>query len=113
MRVVMWILRLSLFAKKKSGFSLKKVISHPCVVAVLNGRFLMLTGLTPPKLITETMCVIGNRNIAIFMIIVGSIMAGMDIHLLMHRNTWYYSAIRLVALPLLLLACDLVQLTMC
>lgn len=111
-RVVMWTLGLSLFTKKKSGFSLKKVISHPCVVAALIGLFLMLTGLTPPRPITETMRAIGNCNTAISMILIGSIMAGMDIHLLTHRDTWYYSVIRLVVLPLfLLLACNLVQST--
>ena len=36
-RVVMWTLGLSFFTKQKSGFSPKKIITHPCVAAVLIG----------------------------------------------------------------------------
>lgn len=111
-RVVMWTLGLSFFTKQKSGFSPKKIITHPCVAAVLIGLVLMVTGITPPRLITETMRTVGNCNTAVSMILVGSIMAGMDIKLLLHRDTWYYSAIRLVALPLLLLlVCNMIQTT--
>lgn len=103
-RVVMWTLGLSFFTGKKGGFPLKKLVTHPCVAAVLIGLALMLTGITPPRLITETMRTVGNCNTAVSMILVGSIMAGMDIRLLLHRDTWYYAVIRLAVLPLLVLA---------
>lgn len=111
-RLVMWSLGLSLFSKKASGSAVKRAITHPCVVAVLAGLLLMLTGNILPRLAEETIRTVGQCNTAISMILVGSIMAGMDSRLLVCRDALYYSVIRLLVLPLLLfLVCNVIHTT--
>ena len=46
LRVVMWTLGLFFFTWESGKVSWKKVLTHPCVAAVLIGLVLMLTGLS-------------------------------------------------------------------
>lgn len=110
LRVVMWTLGLSFFARKSGKFSLKKVLTHPCIAAVLIGIGLMLLRVPLPALVTESLKAIGVCNTALSMILVGSIVADMNMDLLHHRDTLYFSAVRLVLLPLaVLLVCNLLK----
>ena len=108
LRVVMWTLGLSFFTRKNGKTSLKKIVTHPCIAAVLIGLVLMLTGLPLPTLAVDCLKSIGGCNTAMSMLLVGSIIADMDPKLLLHRDTLYFSLIRLIILPLaVLLACHL------
>ena len=54
---------------------------------------------------------VGNCNAALSMILIGSIMSRMDLRLLWHRDTLFYTAVRLVLLPAgVLLACLVLEL---
>ena len=107
LRVVMWTLGLSFFTRESGKVSWKKILTHPCIAAVLIGLVLMLTGLPLPPLATDCLRSIGGCNTALSMILVGSIIADMDPRLLLHRDTLYFSLIRLVLLPLaVLLTCQ-------
>lgn len=103
LRMVMWTLGLSFFTKERGKISWKKVLTHPCILAVLIGLVVMLTGLPLPVLAVDCLKTIGGCNTALSMILVGSIIADMDIRLLFHRDTLYFSVVRLAALPLLVL----------
>ena len=108
LRVVMWTLGLSFFTRKNGRASFKKIVTHPCIAAVLIGLVLMLTGLPLPTLAVDCLKSIGGCNTAMSMLLVGSIIADMDPKLLLHRDTLYFSLIRLIILPLaVLLACHL------
>lgn len=104
LRVVMWTLGLSFFTRKSGAVSWKKIVTHPCIAAVLIGLVLFVTGLRPPALVTDTLEALGGCNTALSMLLVGAIVADMPPGLLLHRDTVYYSAVRLVILPLLVLA---------
>lgn len=103
LRVVMWTLGLSLFTKEKGGASLKKIVTHPCIAAVLAGLALMALRLPLPALVTDSLRTVGGCNTALSMLLVGSIVADMDGRLLYHRDTLYFSVVRLAVLPLLVL----------
>lgn len=106
LRVVMWTLGLSFFTRKSGRFSLKKIVTHPCIAAVLIGLVFLVTGIRPPALITDTLEAVGGCNTAVSILLVGSIVADMEPRLLLHRDTVYYSVVRLIVLPLLVaLAC--------
>ena len=110
LRVVMWTLGLSFFTREQGKVSLKKIVTHPCIAAVLIGLALMLARFSLPALAVDCLETIGGCNTALSMILVGSIVADMDPHLLSCRDTLYFSAIRLVILPLLVaLACMALQ----
>lgn len=107
LRVVMWTLGISFFTRDMGKVPLKKIVTHPCIAAVLIGLFLMLTQASVPSLAEDCLETIGGCNTALSMILVGSIVADMDIRLLIRRDTLYFAAIRLVFLPLLVfLACE-------
>ena len=103
LRVVMWTLGLSFFTKEAEKTSVGKVLTHPCNASVLIGLILMVTHIPLPALLEDSLRTVGSCNTALSMILVGSIIADMDIHLLHDRDTFYYSVIRLVILPLLAL----------
>lgn len=101
LRVVMWTLGLSFFTRKRGRFSLKKIVTHPCIAAVLIGLVLFVSGFRPPALLSDVLKSVGGCNTAISMLLVGSIVADMPAGLLLHRDTLYFSAVRLLLLPLL------------
>lgn len=103
LRIVMWTLGLSFFSKTNSNISLKKILMHPCIAAVLAGLILLLTQYRPPRLIQDVLTAVSSCNTAISMLLVGCIIADMNYRLLFHRDTIYYSAVRLLILPLLVL----------
>lgn len=110
LRVVMWTLGLSFFTKEAGKTSVKKILTHPCIAAVLIGLTLMLTGLPLPVLIEDCLRTVGGCNTALSMILVGSIIADMSIRLLYHRDTLYYALIRLMVLPLFaLIVCECIH----
>lgn len=101
LRVVMWTLGLSFFTGKMEAFSTRKIVTHPCVAAVGIGILLMLLPVSVPPLVSDCLRTIGSCNTALAMILIGGIAADMDPRLLLHMDTWYFSAIRLLLLPLL------------
>lgn len=103
LRVVMWTLGLSFFTKETGKPSVKKVLTHPCIAAVLLGLVFMSAHISLPAVLEDSLRAVGNCNTALSMILVGSIVADMDVHLLYHRDTIYYSVVRLAVLPLLTL----------
>jgi len=109
-RTVMWTLGLALFTRTRGKISLKKLLTHPCIAAVLIGLVLMLTKLPLPLLVTDTVNALAACNTGISMLLVGSIVADMEPKLLLSPDTLYFSLIRLVVLPMLvLLACNLLK----
>ena len=101
LRVVMWTLGLSFFTGKMGAFSTRKIVTHPCVAAVGIGILLMLLPVSVPPLVSDCLRTIGSCNTALAMILIGGIAADMDPRLLLHMDTWYFSTIRLLVLPLL------------
>ena len=104
LRVVMWTFGLSLFTQEKEKGNGKKIflktVTHPCILAVIIGIILMLTQLELPALVLDCLKSIGSSNTVVSMLLVGSILGDMEPRLLLHRDTLFFSVIRLVALPL-------------
>lgn len=99
-RIVMWTQGLAFFtgAPGTSGV-LKKTLTHPCLVAVVIGMVLMISGVTLPVPIERSLrgFAVGNTALSMFM-------AGMLIHeispkMFLDITVLYYSAVRLVVIP--------------
>lgn len=102
-RVVMWTAGLSIFspaaANKKQAA--KKVILHPCMVAVYVGLILMVTRLPIPAFARMTLSSLGNCTTALSMLLIGSLFAEMKKeHLHLDVNLLQFSLLRLVLIPL-------------
>lgn len=100
LRVVMWTLGLSFFTRKAGTFSLKRIVTHPCIAAVGIGSLLMVLPVSLPSLAVDCLHTIGVCNTALAMLLTGGIAADMDLRLVLHPDTWYFTAIRLLLLPL-------------
>lgn len=103
-RIVIWSAGVSIFTESPDRRTLiKKVMTHPCIVAVYIGMFLMITQITPPEFLSSTVNAIGKCNTPMTMMIVGLILAKVNIRTLCSWTAIYYTCIRLVLIPLLVL----------
>lgn len=104
-RIVMWSAGVSYFTEspsKKEVF--KKVITHPCIVAVGIGLILMVTQLPLPGFLERGIRSMGNCTTAMTMVFIGTVLADAGFHNMVTRFTVLYSLIRLLGIPLVVLA---------
>ncbi len=77
-RIMMWSAGLTVFTKSMSRReTVKKVLTHPCVVACGIGLILMFGGITPPEVLLTPLQTIGRCNTALSMLVIGMILAAM------------------------------------
>lgn len=91
LRVAMWTLGIAFFSGKWEKGVVRRTLTHPCIVAVFLGIVLMLTQAQLPPLAIDCLKTVGTCNAALSMILIGSIMGRMDLKLLWHRDTLYFS----------------------
>ena len=75
-RVVMWSAGLSLFTRTDGKDVLKKLLTHPCIIAVFIGFTLMLAGNpTLPAFVQKALTASGGCMTCVSMLVIGSILA--------------------------------------
>jgi Predicted permeases len=99
LRFAMWSSGLSLFTKTDGKSTARKLLTHPCIIAVYIGFILMLTQFALPDFVRKTIAGIGGCNTAISMLVIGSILAEIHVKEILDRQLFIYSAIRLLAIP--------------
>lgn len=110
-RIVMWSAGVSCFTGTSGKGVLKKVLTHPCVDAVVIGSVLMVTQLQLPTALLMPIRQASNATTALTMLIIGNILADVDLRTLFSPLILRLCAIRLLILPLLiLLVCRLLGL---
>lgn len=104
MRVVMWSAGLAYFTEAPSRKDvLKKVVTHPCLVAVYIGLVLMVGQISLPPVPDSTVRSVSSCTAAVTMLIIGASLADVDIRTIFEKTNLYFSFLRLVALPLAVL----------
>lgn len=99
-RAFMWSVGLTYFTEapdKKTLF--KKVITHPCIAAVLIGFVLMFSQAELPGVLSLTIRTVANANTCLAMMFVGTVLAEVNIREMVSGETLYYSFVRLVLIP--------------
>lgn len=109
MRIMMWSSGLAIYTRSTDWKgTMKKVITHPCILACLLGILAMCLRISMPALPGSVIQTIGRCNTALSMMVIGMILAEADIRLLFDREVLVYSALRLVLMPALVyLVCRL------
>lgn len=100
-RIVMWSAGIACFTKAdnwKNTF--RKVVTHPCIVAVYIGLLLMVTGWRPPYFIGTTIKMVGSGTTYLSMILIGTIFADIKWRQIVSPTVIGYTIIRLVLIPL-------------
>lgn len=107
-RIVMWSAGVSYFAKSPSKREvIKKVITHPCIVAVGIGMVLMFTQIQMPGFLYKTVSGLGSCTTAMTMLLIGTIMAGADWKTLICKTNVWFAAVRLIGIPAVVFVCCL------
>ncbi len=103
MRVVMWSAGTSYFVAGSTDPKkvVRNILTHPCLVAIYIGMFLMVTQIQLPVLLVSSIQNIGNCNSAITMFIIGTILADVNVKTIVNKTTLWFSVLRLILLPLI------------
>ncbi len=100
-RIVMWSAGLSLFTTTDSKSVIKKLATHPCIIAVVIGFVLMLTGNPAlPMPLQKALAGASSCNTCMSMLVIGSILAGAEHINFKDGMMWWYTLARLVLIPL-------------
>lgn len=99
-RVVMWSAGLSLFTSTDSKSVIKKLLTHPCIVAVFIGFVLMFSGNPAlPQPLQKALSGASSCNTCMSMLVIGSILAGAEHISLKDGMMWWFSFVRLLLIP--------------
>lgn len=104
-RVVMWSAGLSLFARADGKSVIRKLLTHPCIIAVCIGFALMLCGNPAlPGFLQKALSGASSSTTCLSMFVIGSILAGAEHVNYKDGMMWWFTFVRLILIPLLVLA---------
>lgn len=103
LRIVMWSVGMSYFIAQNASPKelVKKVMTHPCIIALYCGIAIMVFRPPLPGFLTMSIKYIGDCNASITMFLVGTILADVPLHTIINKDSLLYSLLRLVLLPAL------------
>ncbi len=103
-RAFMWSVGLTYFTEAPDKKTLlKKIATHPCILAVVIGFVIMISQISLPGFADSTLKAVANANTFLAMLLVGTILGEVDLRTLFEKDTFYYSLVRLILIPLLVL----------
>lgn len=108
-RIMMWSLGVACFSGSKGKGVVKKVLTHPCIIAVWIGLFLMLTQLPLPQWIEKPLGMVGGCNTALSLIVVGGVLAELDPRSVVNRRSVFYCFVRLFLIPAVVMGVGMVM----
>lgn len=100
-RIVMWSAGLACFTESEDRKTvIRKIVTHPCIVAVYIGLLLMFTQMELPAFLSTTIRSLGACTTSISMLLIGTILADVDLRDMVSIPVLKYTAIRLFVIPL-------------
>ena len=98
----MWSIGVSVFMKDGKERVWKKVLTHPCIVAIYIGVAIMISGITLPVFVEKTITAISNCNTPFSMMLIGMMLAEVKPKGLIDKTMVFYATVRLVIIPTLI-----------
>ena len=99
-RIMMWSSGLAVFSgtsdKKQT---LKKVLTHPCILACILGIIFMFAEVELPPGLDGMVTALGNCNTAMSMMVIGMILADINVKDFWDKTVVKYTVHRLVVIP--------------
>lgn len=100
-RIVMWSAGVSYFTGGSNRKEVvKRVITHPCIIAVFVGMGMMLSQISLPPFLEAALKDIGNCNTAMSMLVIGTILADVKPREMLDYSILLFSGLRLILIPL-------------
>lgn len=100
-RIFMWSAGVSCFTESDGKSVVKKVATHPCIIAVMIGLILMIFQIPLPGALESTLRTAANCNTALSMIVIGNILAEVKIRDVVSKTAVWYCIVRLVIMPVI------------
>jgi predicted permease len=100
-RIFMWSAGISLFEKTDTKTKWKNVLLNPNIIAVELGLLRSFLHIELPNYMNVAIANIGNTVSPISMIVVGAILADVNIKTIFEKSVFYIAGVRLLLLPLL------------
>lgn len=101
LRFIMWTAGLSLFTDISRKDALKKLVRHPCIIAVFLGLLMMVLPVELPDFLNSALNAMSSCTTPVSMLVIGSILALAPVRSLFSLPVLYFTALRLVVFPLL------------
>jgi len=100
-RIAMWLLGVPVFsnAPQNKLAAVAKTLVHPSMIALYAGITLLLTQVAIPDSIMAPISAIGGCTMPLSMILVGSILAEVNLTMLLDKHIYLYCAMRTIAIP--------------
>lgn len=103
MRIMMWSSGIAIYTQSTDWKgTVKKVVTHPCIIACVLGLLLMVSQWQPPEVILKPITTIGSCNTALSMMVIGMILEEADLRTLFDWEVCAYSFLRLIVMPAVL-----------
>lgn len=104
-RIVMWTVGISCFIKNEKPVNvIKKVATHPCLVAIYLGLIYMISDIGCPVFLEKTIAGLSNCNTPLSMMLIGMMLAEMNPRGLIDKQLMFYTSVRLIIIPAILFA---------
>lgn len=106
-RIVMWSAGVSYFTESPDRKTVvKKVLTHPCIIAVYIGVFFLITQLKMPEFLENTIRGVGGCTTTVSMVLIGTILAEVKLKSMLDWGIVKYTVIRLFLIPFMVfIAC--------
>ena len=104
-RVIMWSKGIAIFSGESDRRqTLRKVVTHPCVIACMIGIVIMLADLLAgisivPEWLFDMLKTVGRCNTGLSMMVIGMILSDIDLEQLMDKLVIRYTVERLIVIP--------------
>lgn len=102
-RIFMWTVGISLFTTASAGKRVRRVLTNPAIIAIGFGLVWMIFQLPLHPILAKAVVSIGNSTTSLSMVTVGMIIAEAPLRSLANKNAFFFSFVRLVLLPGILL----------
>ncbi len=110
LRIFMWSAGLACFTGTKGEHVLRKVLTHPCIIAIFLGMIRMVFQIPLPSGLTKAITYSSNCTTALSMLTIGNILAGVDLKTTFSLKGLWYCLVRLLLIPgLVFFGCMLFQ----
>ena len=100
-RMMMWSYGMTVFLneKQKNRGLMKKIFTHPCVVAIYLGIIVMLSGINLPTFMTNTLTGLSKCNTPLSMMLIGMLLAEINPRGIWDKTMIFYTSVRLLIVP--------------
>lgn len=103
-RFTMWTAGLSLFTSVNRKDAFKKLLVHPCIIAIFVGFILIFLPWKVPEFAANPIRILSRCTTPLSMLVIGSILSGAKIKSLFSKDIFLFTFIRIILFPLIVFA---------